>query len=56
MSYLKDNSIKEMENNILYFDTDRFTNYKYYIFFFVESSHEYQEGIMAQKSTQLHYN
>ena len=38
MSYLKDNSIKEMENNILYFDTDRFTNYNYYIFFFTESN------------------
>ena len=38
ISYIEDNSIKEMENNILYFDTDRFTNYKYYIFFFVESN------------------
>ena len=38
LSYLEDGVIKEMENNILYFDTDRFAGYKYYIFFFTESN------------------
>lgn len=38
LSYLEDGVIKEMENNILYFDTDRFTGYNYYIFFFNESN------------------
>ena len=59
LSYMEDGVIKEMENNILYFNTDRFTGYKYYIFFFTESNksvnmiYDIPEGIINHDTEQF---